>query len=232
MKGNKGITLIALIVTIIVLIILAGVAIAMLSGDSGILNRASEARYETVIASFDEQVKLAAVNVKATITSKMVSSQGYIATKTESFSDLIKEVQKDLGLSQTGASSASANTEGFAVYRALTASDGSNEGVGYITIAYSDNALRASLPLTKATENSSQPNFNGVTYTTIKNSTDTTYSVNKAVLVYVIKVTNYGCSLSKPVLTDTDTVATVSGYTTQSAFEASANPILAALGTF
>ena len=59
MKNNKGITLIALIVTIIVLIILAGVAIAMLRGDNGILNRASEAKYENSIGAFDEQVRLA-----------------------------------------------------------------------------------------------------------------------------------------------------------------------------
>ena len=42
MKNNKGITLIALVVTIIVLLILAGVSIAMLTGQNGILNRASQ----------------------------------------------------------------------------------------------------------------------------------------------------------------------------------------------
>lgn len=47
MKNNKGITLIALVVTIIVLLILAGVSITMLSGQNGILNRASEASWET-----------------------------------------------------------------------------------------------------------------------------------------------------------------------------------------
>ena len=35
-KKNKGITLIALVITIIVLLILAGVTIASLSGDNGI----------------------------------------------------------------------------------------------------------------------------------------------------------------------------------------------------
>jgi flagellar basal body-associated protein FliL len=50
-KGkNKGITLIALIVTIIVLLILAGVSIAMLTGENGILNRASYAVIQTEIA--------------------------------------------------------------------------------------------------------------------------------------------------------------------------------------
>ena len=41
MKNNeKGITLVALVITIIVLLILAGVTILALSGDNGILNRA------------------------------------------------------------------------------------------------------------------------------------------------------------------------------------------------
>ena len=43
-KKNKGITLIALVITIIVLLILAGVTIASLSGDNGILTRAIQAK--------------------------------------------------------------------------------------------------------------------------------------------------------------------------------------------
>ena len=47
MRKNRGITLIALVVTIIVLLILAGVSINMLTGQNGILNRAKEAKDET-----------------------------------------------------------------------------------------------------------------------------------------------------------------------------------------
>ena len=43
LKGNKGITLIALVITIIVLLILAGVAIAQLSGDNNIVKYAQNA---------------------------------------------------------------------------------------------------------------------------------------------------------------------------------------------
>ena len=42
MRNNKGITLIALVITIIVLLILAGVSIAMLSGDNSILGNATK----------------------------------------------------------------------------------------------------------------------------------------------------------------------------------------------
>ena len=56
--GKKGITLISLVVTIIVLLILAGVTIATLTGDNGILNRAQEAKNETEQATRDEKDKL------------------------------------------------------------------------------------------------------------------------------------------------------------------------------
>ena len=57
-KENKGITLIALVITIIVLLILAGVTIATLAGDNGILNKASQATEETRIGQVEEQVNL------------------------------------------------------------------------------------------------------------------------------------------------------------------------------
>ena len=44
LKTNKGITLIALVITIIVLLILAGVTIATLTGDNGILTKAQNAK--------------------------------------------------------------------------------------------------------------------------------------------------------------------------------------------
>ena len=47
MRNQKGITLIALVITIIVLLILAGVSIAMLTGENGILNKATSSRSAT-----------------------------------------------------------------------------------------------------------------------------------------------------------------------------------------
>ena len=55
---NRGITLIALVVTIIVLLILAGISIAMLTGQNGILNRAQEAKEKTETVQEDENQKL------------------------------------------------------------------------------------------------------------------------------------------------------------------------------
>jgi len=44
LKGQKGITLVALVITIIVLLILAGVTISLTLGDNGLLNRAEQAK--------------------------------------------------------------------------------------------------------------------------------------------------------------------------------------------
>ena len=59
LKSNKGITLIALVITIIVLLILAGVSIAMLTGQNGILTQAQNASKQTEIGEEKEQIALA-----------------------------------------------------------------------------------------------------------------------------------------------------------------------------
>ena len=61
MKRTKqnGITLIALVITIIVLLILAGVSIATLTGQNGILTRANDAKEQTEIADEKEAIQLA-----------------------------------------------------------------------------------------------------------------------------------------------------------------------------
>ena len=56
---NKGITLIALVITIIVLLILAAVSIATLTGENGILTRANDAKEQTEIAEEKEAINLA-----------------------------------------------------------------------------------------------------------------------------------------------------------------------------
>lgn len=58
-KNAKGITLIALVITIIVLLILAGVTIATLNGNNGILTRTNEAKQETEKAQEKERIALA-----------------------------------------------------------------------------------------------------------------------------------------------------------------------------
>lgn len=63
-KQNKGITLVALVVTIIVLLILAGVTIATVLGQDGIFQKAEEAKKKTVQTNEIEQIQIAMTNIK------------------------------------------------------------------------------------------------------------------------------------------------------------------------
>lgn len=56
-KSTKGITLISLVVTIIILLILAGVTIATLMGDNGLINKAKDAKIKTEIAGIKEEIQ-------------------------------------------------------------------------------------------------------------------------------------------------------------------------------
>ena len=59
LKEDRGITLIALVITIIVLLILAGVSIAMLTGQNGILTQAQNAKTQNQVGEEKEAIGLA-----------------------------------------------------------------------------------------------------------------------------------------------------------------------------
>ena len=58
MKNKEGITLIALVVTLIVLLILAGVSIALLLGENGIIIQATQAKENSKEAEAREKLEL------------------------------------------------------------------------------------------------------------------------------------------------------------------------------
>ena len=57
-KGIRGITMIALVITIVVLLILAGISIAAITGDNGIITKSDEAKIETEISQYKEQLEV------------------------------------------------------------------------------------------------------------------------------------------------------------------------------
>lgn len=59
LKGQKGITLVALVITIIVLLILAGVSISLVMGDNGVLTQAQGAVVAQKIGGAKEKVESA-----------------------------------------------------------------------------------------------------------------------------------------------------------------------------
>ena len=56
MKNEKGITLVALVITIIVLIIIAGIAVNMSLGDNGIFTKVKEAKQLQITAEAKEKI--------------------------------------------------------------------------------------------------------------------------------------------------------------------------------
>ena len=75
-KNKKGITLIALVITIIVLLILAGIAISMLSGENGIINKAVKARNGMDEAKAIECIKLSMTAARTNTNKTDVSEEG------------------------------------------------------------------------------------------------------------------------------------------------------------
>ena len=102
MKGKqKGITLIALVITIIVLLILAGVSIATLIGQNGVLTQAQNAKEETEEAKEKEEVRVA-----------------YMAAKTakgEDIGELVLESEMDEELKNIGSDGNATGTTNLTV---------------------------------------------------------------------------------------------------------------------
>ena len=96
MKNQKGITLVALVVTIIVLLILAGISIAMLTGENGIIRNAQEAATANAYYGAEEQVKLAYMAVRTEIMAQTVKDGTYDPTTAANTTKLAAIVSKDL----------------------------------------------------------------------------------------------------------------------------------------
>lgn len=102
MKKDKGITLIALVITIIILIILAGISVATLTGDNGLFSRAKQAKENSKYSSIEEEVKLA-VNASydntASLNKEMLKEN---LNKIERINPKIENVEFDLSVTIDG----------------------------------------------------------------------------------------------------------------------------------
>lgn len=92
LKENKGVTLVALVITIIVLLILAGVTLSMVMGDSGIFSKANKASTETTISSAKEAVRLATLEA----VTDQYTDNGSIGTAITSEAEAITAVNAKL----------------------------------------------------------------------------------------------------------------------------------------
>ena len=73
-KNNKGITLIALVITIIVLLILAGVSIAMLTGSNGVITKARQSEVMNKRGEVAERINMAANAVLTDLFSEVATT--------------------------------------------------------------------------------------------------------------------------------------------------------------
>lgn len=93
-KEIKGITLIALVITIIVLLILAGVSIAMLTGDNGILSQTENAKNETADGENIEKIRLA-------VSEAQIGENGYQKLSKDNLQEAIDNQFKETNLEVT-----------------------------------------------------------------------------------------------------------------------------------
>ena len=75
MKNQKGITLVALVITIIVLLILAGVSISLVIGQNGVLSKATNAVSENEKANVEQELKLGVADCQIEYYDAWVSNQ-------------------------------------------------------------------------------------------------------------------------------------------------------------
>ena len=59
MKKEKGITLVALVITIIILLILAGISIRTLTGENGLMKKVQEGKTQAIIGREKEGLSIA-----------------------------------------------------------------------------------------------------------------------------------------------------------------------------
>lgn len=97
MRNQKGITLVALVVTIVVLLILAGTSIAMLSGDNGIITNAQKSAAANTEGEALDKMKMAYNTVSTEVIAKAATSTSYDATTETNLVALANVVSKDLG---------------------------------------------------------------------------------------------------------------------------------------
>ena len=99
-RNERGVTLIALVVTIVVLLILAGTAIAMLSGDDGIMTNAQRSQAANTEGEVREKIKMAYNAVKTEISVNSAVESNYNAI--DDIQNLFQIAVKEIGLTASG----------------------------------------------------------------------------------------------------------------------------------
>ena len=102
--NNKGITLIALVITIIILLILAAVAIQLALGDNGLIKKAQSGQEKQTIAEVKEKfrtLELAAWSDYTVSDKKSKANEDYVAALNNALTQIKTPVIKNITVSGT-----------------------------------------------------------------------------------------------------------------------------------
>ena len=163
-QRQKGITLIALVVTIVVLLILAGTSIAMLTGDNGIITNAQKSQMENTKSEVIEKMNMAYNAAYSEARIKMATDPGY--QPSAHIAELAGIVAKELGVEATTTNPENGETGVTDLYHVYY-----NDTDHTITMLYGDNKF--SLKADAEAENNLYPNIKGII---TLNTTQITYT--------------------------------------------------------
>ena len=140
MRNQKGITLVALVITIIVLLILAGVSISLVVGQNGVLNQASNAVITNRAAAVREKVSTALASAETTYYAQW--AQNTSTTRATVYADATNGVLAQLK-SNYGADNVTITGTIVGADTTITVKDGSD--VYYFTVNVGENDGKATI---------------------------------------------------------------------------------------
>ena len=168
MKNQKGVTLVALVVTIVVLLILAGTSLAMLKGENSMIGNGQKANYGTTEGEVMDKVQMAYNAINTEIIANSATITSYKAAETDNVINLANIAAKDLG--GTGSISTNDGT-----------SDTAKEKVGSYTIIADSTTVKIFTGTTESTNN--KPPFKQISYEiTIANNGATLSEYNSQII--------------------------------------------------
>ena len=129
MRNQKGITLVALVITIIVLLILAGVTIAALSGPNGILSNSVKSNEETAKSQAKEAVSMAVSELLSNyyVTQTTTASDPTDITS-QNIADTVKANYPDFEINSNNDTAIVMTINGIKISVALTKTAGTDVG--------------------------------------------------------------------------------------------------------
>ena len=167
-KSEKGITLVALVITIIVLLILAGITLMLALGDNGILGQAQKAKIASIEGEVSESMRLAILSAKSEImyyTNDSVADNDPDGTGTGArnvgtmVSDALPHKEGSAAIDPTmwevsyTASTSSANGSGTITYKGSNYKSAIGDSAAQITMTFTYNPVTYTLTSTAPASN-------------------------------------------------------------------------------